>query len=554
MRPLLCFLACSLAASAQTLPRILSQELDRNFSVLKQKGDPPPYFMAYAVTDEETEVISSTLGVLQSKNKSHARYLDITIRVGSPKLDNYHVIRGQRARFTPGSALAVDDVPAALRQRIWLETDRTYRLAAQRLIEIKSNSQTRVAEKDQSDDFSAEEPSVYEETVPRLPIAEEEWTKRLRSWSAELAKYPAVLNSSVSLIVRRETRYLITTEGTRLQHGRTFTTIAISAQGKASDGMDLGASQNFQGRDWDGLPKPPEILASVNKVGADLSALLKAPVVEPYIGPAILSGSASGVFFHEIFGHRIEGHRQRDESEGQTFTASVGSSVLPDFLSVVFDPTREKIGAVDLNGTYGYDDEGVKARPLTLVENGILKSFLMSRSPVKGFEHSNGHGRRQPGAEIVSRQSNLIVQSKKQVTDAELRRMLILEVKRIGKPYGLYFQEVSSGFTTTSRRGLQAFSVIPLLVYRVYPDGRPDELVRGADIVGTPLASFAKILATSDKAEVFNGTCGAESGWVPVSAVSPALLVSEIEIQKKDQSQDRPPLLPRPFGDGEAAR
>jgi predicted Zn-dependent protease len=180
------------------------------------------------------------------------------------------------------------------------------------------------------------------------------------------------------------------------------------------------------------------------------------------------------------------------------------------------------------------------------VENGILKTFLMSRSPIQGFNHSNGHGRRQTGAEIVSRQSNLIVESSKQVPESKLRELLIAEVKRQNKPYGLYFQNITGGYTTTGRGGLQAFKVMPLVVYRVYPDGRPDELVRGADMVGTPLSSFAKILATSDRQEVFNGYCGAESGSVPVSAVSPALLVSEIEIEKKQKSQDRPPLLAPP--------
>ena len=170
----------------------------------------------------------------------------------------------------------------------------------------------------------------------------------------------------------------------------------------------------------------------------------------------------------------------------------------------------------------------------------------MSRSPIQGFDHSNGHGRRQTGAEIVSRQSNLLVESSKQVPEARLREMLIAEIKRQNKPYGLFFQNITGGYTTTGRAGLQAFKVIPLVVHRVYPDGRPDELVRGADMVGTPLSSFNKILATSDRPEVFNGYCGAESGSVPVSAVSPALLVSEIEIEKKQKSQDRPPLLSLP--------
>ena len=181
---------------------------------------------------------------------------------------------------------------------------------------------------------------------------------------------------------------------------------------------------------------------------------------------------------------------------------------------------------VDLNGYYEYDDEGVKARPVVSVENGVLKNFLMSRSPIEGFDHSNGHGRRQPGLEVVSRQSNLIVSSTKAVSDTELKQMLIDEIKRQNKPYGSFFDNITNGFTTTQRGGLQAFSVVPVIVYKVFADGRPDELIRGADIVGTPLASFAKILATGNTPEVFNGFCGAESGSVPVSAVSPAILIS----------------------------
>ena len=538
------------AASPPPLLQILSDELQRNFSILKQKADPPPYFMAYEVTEDESQVISAGSGTLTAMRKGHSRSLDITVRVGSPKLDNYHIVRGQRARFTPGATLPLDDVPDAIRRRVWMETDRTYRAAARRLIEIKSNEQVKVAAADQSDDFSSEEPSVQQALPSSLNLAGEPWIIRVRKWSAALAENPAVLSSSVVLVVQRETKYLVSTEGTQLVHGRTYANVSISAHGKASDGMDLAATDGFQATDLGRLPDGAVIEAAARKVGLDLAKLLRAPTVEPFIGPAVLSGRAAGVFFHEIFGHRIEGHRQRDEGEGQTFTKSVGSPVLPDFLTIVSDPTRKSVGSTDLNGFYSYDDEGVKARPVPVVENGILKTFLMSRTPIQGIDHSNGHGRRQPGLEVVSRQSNLIVESRKQVSGERLRAMLVEEIKKQNKPYGLYFEQVTGGYTTTGRGGLQAFTVIPLVVYRVFPDGRPDELVRGVDIVGTPLASFAKILATSDKAEVFNGYCGAESGNVPVSAVSPALLVSEIEIQKKDHSQDRPPLLPRPTDGG----
>lgn len=538
------------AAETPKLVEILTSELDRNFQSLKEKGDPKPYFAAYAITDNEITSIEATSGLLASKDTRRGRNLDVTVRVGSPKLDNYRRQSRDVAQFTLGSLVSLDDNPNALKRRLWLDTDSVYRSASQRLTNIKSNTQLKVDAADPSDDFSPAEPAVDFRKVPDFKIDEKQWAERLRSWSKKLASSPEVLSSQVVFSVQREVKTLVNTEGTRLQHGRTFARIMISARGKAFDGMDLATSDTIEADEPGRLPDAKTVEARVEKVMNDLKGLLRAPEVDPFVGPAILSGRASGVFFHEIFGHRIEGHRQKDESEGQTFTKRVDKEVLPNFLSVSFDPTLKRFANEDLYGWYDYDDEGVKARKVSVVEGGILKTFLLSRSPIAGFPLSNGHGRRQPGAEIVARQSNLIVDSAKKVPHAELRKMLIEEIKRQGKPYGLYFESVTGGYTTTRSAGLQAFTVIPLVVYRVYPDGRPDELVRGADIVGTPLASFAKIMATSDKVEVFNGYCGAESGSVPVSASSPALLVSEIEVQRKNRSQDRPPLLPRPTAGG----
>ena len=525
----------------------MSQELTRNFNILKAKTDPAPYFVSYEVTETEYESVSASLGAVEATNGGKGRMLDVSVRVGSPALDNYHQVRGAApARFTSGAPLTFEDSPNAIKQRLWLETDRAYRGAAERLIRIKTNTQVKVEATDTSADFSEEPPAVSEQTPARLKFNREEWSERVRRISARFGNYPSVLTSRVAVSAQVDTRYFTSTEGTRLAHGRGFARIFLTAGAKAADGTDVSTFETFEAVDASGLPDEKALMAAVDRLSGEISGLLKAPEAEPYVGPAIFSGRAAGVFFHEIFGHRVEGHRQKDESEGQTFTKSVGTQVLPNFLSVVFDPTRKKTGGVDLNGWYDYDDEGVKARPVTAVENGTLKTFLLSRSPIQGFAHSNGHGRRQPGLEVVSRQSNLIVESSKSVPEAKLRQMLIEEVKRQKKPYGLYFRDITGGFTTTQRAGLQAFKVIPVIVYRVYADGRADELVRGADIVGTPLASFAKILATSDRPEVFNGYCGAESGSVPVSAVSPAILVGEIEIEKKAKSTDRPPLLPEP--------
>jgi predicted Zn-dependent protease len=277
-----------------------------------------------------------------------------------------------------------------------------------------------------------------------------------------------------------------------------------------------------------------------------VTALRAAPVVDPYVGPAILRGRAAAVFFHEILGHRAEGHRQKDEEEGQTLRDKVGERIFPPFLSVVDDPTLRRIGAVDLSGHYRFDDEGVAAERVTLVEDGVYKGFLMSRAPIEGFAHSNGHGRRQPGAAPVARQGNLIVSTRNPLPDATLRAELLKLLKQQGRPFGLIFDDISGGFTFTGRSTPNSYAVQPVTVWRVWADGRPDELVRGVDLIGTPLLTFGRIVAGSQTVEVFNGMCGAESGWVPVSAAAPALLVSEVEVQRREKGNDRPPVLPVP--------
>jgi TldD protein len=539
---------CRRAFAAETpsepLVRILKDELTREFSSLKAKADPAPYYMAYEVVEEQAQLVSATLGAIVQNSRNHSRGVDTTIRVGTPSFDNYHPYRGLPVHFTSFTALSLDDDANQIRRTLWAETDRVYRLASRRLTQLKTDQQLLAESKDKDPDFSSEQPETAARSAEPLRYDAKTWTDRVRSWSAEFKSHPKVLGSNINFSARRETKTLVNTEGTAVEGGSDLFRLEVNGIALAPDGMDLRVFDTVEASDPSHFPDSGKIEARVRKVAATLDALVNAPPAEPILCPAILSGRASAVFFHEIFGHRIEGHRQKDISEGQTF--KLGQQVLPSFINVLSDPTEQSYKGFDLIGHYDFDDEGVKARPVQVVEGGILKTFLLSRSPVGEFVHSNAHGRRQPGLEPVSRQSNLIVESSKQMSASNLKAALIAEIKRQGKPYGLYFEEVSSGYTTTGRRGLQAFTVVPLVVYRVYPDGRPDELIRGADIVGTPLSSFQKILATSDHAEVFNGYCGAESGSVPVSAVSPAILVSEIEIQKKQNAQQRPPLLPPP--------
>jgi predicted Zn-dependent protease len=310
--------------------------------------------------------------------------------------------------------------------------------------------------------------------------------------------------------------------------------------------MDLFRAETFEADSTDHLPSQSEVIEKTTAMAKNLDDLRVAPITEPYNGPAILSGRAAAVFFHEVLGHRLEGQRQRGDEEGQTFTKLLNKEILPKFLSVADDPTLASFDGHPLSGHYLFDDEGQPARRVQLVDDGVLKTFLMSRLPVASFAQSNGHGRAETGKMPTGRQGNLIVTSTNQVSDAKLREMLKAEAKKQGKAYGLYFEDISSGFAVTTRRSPQAFQVIPLVVYRVFVDGRPDELVRGVSIVGTPQAALSSILATGDKDDIFNGECGAESGTVPVSAVAPAMLVSAIETQRQSQGTSRPPIVPPP--------
>jgi predicted Zn-dependent protease len=412
---------------------------------------------------------------------------------------------------------------------------------------VKTEAEVHAKEEDSSPDFSQEAPQVsLGKPAPPVKVDRAAWEQRVRSLSRIFRDYPDVNLSMVVFSAQNETDYYASSEGSQVVAPHLQARLVAVAMTRADDGMDLFRAQTFEAETAEGLPTEAEMEAGIRELGTSLEALRQAPVTEPFDGPAILSGRAAAVFFHEVLGHRLEGQRQRGTEEGQTFTKEVGKEVLPTFLSVADDPTLTTYGKTWLSGNYEYDDEGQKARRVELIQDGVLKTFLMSRLPIASFGASNGHGRAQTGKVPTGRQGNLIVTSTKMEPESKLRKQLIDEAKKQGKPYGLYFEDISSGFAVTQRSSPQAFQVIPLVVWRVYVDHRPDELVRGVSIVGTPLAAMKSIVATSDKYEVFNGECGAESGTIPVSAVAPAMLVSTMETQKQAQGTARPPILPIP--------
>lgn len=526
---------------------VLETELVRAFAQLREQPD-PVHFLAYQVTDREGWSVGASHGALMAERQHQQRQLDVDLRVGSRERDSTHRLPGDDggSTFRALRQLPLADDGQALRDALWLATDDEYEVARQNWMRVTSSELRRDAEKRaRGADFSVEPPQRASYDTGRSAIDPDVWRARVIRLSNLAKRHPNVLRSDVSLEVTTETRYLVSSEGTRIRVNDQRVRVSLSAGTLAPDGMALERFDAVDVHGIDGLPSEEMLAARFERLFADVLALSMAPLIDPYAGPAVLDGRASGVFFHEIFGHRIEGHRQDHESEGQTFAALVGQQILPTWLDVYDDPRVFELGGTELNGHYFFDDEGVPAQRAELVRAGILKGFLMSRTPARGFSKSNGHGRRQPGHAAVARQANLVVEPTRTVTPETLKQALMHEVERQGLPFGLRFSEIDSGFTQTQRYDTQAFKVVPVMVYRVHRDGR-EELVRGVDIEGTPLTALSKVTLAANDFQTFNGLCGAESGWVPVSATSPSILLSQIEVARKEQTDAKPPLLPPP--------
>jgi TldD protein len=540
-------------ASESAILTAMQDELGRSFAA-ESKADPAAYFISYTVSDRQFAEVSGSNGALLSTTDTRGRWLEVQTRVGDYQLDNTHKIADRAPSWTsPGATVTLDDDIPVLRREIWRESDRQYRAAVEALIKVKTSQQVQVQTAEgAAPDFSKEPPHTYVGPPVQIHVDRVPWEARVRKYTAAFSTSPAVLNSIATFMAQATNQYQVNSEGTKLAFGLIHYRLELFVQSKAPDGMDIQRYANFDWLDPKEAPPDSAVLARIKVMIKEIEDLDKAPLVDPYAGPALLTGRATAVFFHEVLGHRLEGFRQKDINEGQTFTKKIGEQILPDFISVKDDPTEQRLGGQMLLGYYPFDDEGVPAQNVDLVDHGVLKTFLMGRSPLVDVPHSNGHGRRQLGYVPVARQGNLIVSSTRTVTNAELRKMLIDLVKKQNKPFGLLIDDIAGGFTFTGRGQPQAFQVLPLVVYKVYPDGRPDELVRGVDIVGTPLISLTKIVATGDTPDIFNGYCGAESGSVPVSAVAPAILISEMEVQKKESSTDKPPILPPPAHDPEA--
>lgn len=560
LRPVLPLLAAStflVAAAPAPDARVklldaMQTELTRNQQQLKLNSHEPPYFMSYQLKDYDSYNIAARYGALFVDDGFHERKLYVDARVGSYEFDNSVPEDFEFTLSTKGTSYLarkeapIDDSPTALRTALWLVTDERYKSALVQYLKKKGENVYAVEDPKQPPSFSKEKPAVHVQPPVPYSVNRERWTKLAREVSARFNAHPELFDSEVRYTADKVTRLFVSTEGSRIITEETIYGLHVSAVTRAPDGQLLDDSRDFYAPTEAGLPSDDKVAEAAQKVIEELLALRQAPAIDPYTGPAILAPEASGVLFHEAVGHRLEGDRQDDDREGKTFRGQEGKQVLPAFLSIYDDPSLRTLNGEPLNGYYLFDEEGVAGQRATLVDKGVLKSYLLSRRPLAGFLQSNGHGRSQGTRKPVARMANLLVESTRQVTDEELKKLLIAEAKRQGKPYGLIIRDITGGNTNTSSYGYQAFKGVPRMVYRVDVRDGKETLVRGVEIVGTPLSAVNRIMATGKRAGVFNGFCGAESGMVPVSTVAPSMLLQELELQRAVEGKDRPPILTSP--------
>ena len=511
----------------------MSSELARAMERLRLPGYEPPFFVSYQLREVQGFHVAGRHGAVTDDRWRQDRRVAVDVRVGSYALDSSGADDSSPFLGPDGPGwlaprdAPLDDDPLALRNTLWLVTDEKYKEALSSWFKKRGKGVFRPDGEEQTQSFSREQAQHHVDPPLAFSFHRDRWRREAREVTALLRGEPEVFDATMKVDAEKQVRWFTSSEGSALVTEVALFGVHLLAVARAADGQLLENTRDWYGRTEADLPGPTELRAEARRLAAELLAMRQAPALDPYTGPAVLSAEATGVLFHEAVGHRLEGDRQDDDHEGRTFKGQVGKVVLPTFLSVVDDPTLASAAGFALNGHYDFDDQGIPAQRAVLVRDGRLEGFLLSRKPVKPFEHSNGHARSQGGSPPVARMANLVVTSTRQVPMAELKRMLVAEAKRQGKPYGLIVREVSGGNTNTATFGYQAFKGTPRLVYRVDVETGQEELVRGVELVGTPLAAVNKVLASGDEVRAFNGYCGAESGYVPVSTIAPAVLVSE---------------------------
>jgi TldD protein len=581
-------IAAALAASAallipqsagddDTVLRAMRDELDRSRQLrVVAGGDDLPYFISYTVSDQENFSVSAAQGALV--NLSHSRYRapNIEVRVGSYDFDHTgHIFSG----FYSGSrydteSWPLDDDYAALRDGLWLGTDRAYKAALESIARKRAALNSTAAPTEKLADFSPAQPVKSIAKISHKKVDEAAWTSRVEKLTGVFNSYPEILSSGAEFQVIAGTTYLANSEGTMLRYPDDLATVFARAEGQAPDGMLLSEAVSFQALEADELPAEAELRQAFAGIAEDIRARVRAPAGESFSGPVLFEPLAAAQLFAQLLGDNLRRPRKPLAEAGRpvNFLPSeletrMGSRILPEWIDVVDDPTQTSWQGKPLAGYYPFDLEGVAPKAVPVVQKGVVKSFLTTRQPLRGSAAgSNGHARL-PGQYGTRNAAigNLFVKASETSPLADLKKKLIDMVQERGMPYGMLVRKLdypfsagSSELQTLAQSSSQAGGSVrpvspPVLVYRVYPDGR-EELVRGLRFRGVSTRSLRDILAASQETALFDyvnnaaplAMLGAGGYLAPAAVVSPALLFDELELERPQDQLPKPPIVPPP--------
>ncbi|MCA8960483.1 MAG: hypothetical protein KDC38_08220 [Planctomycetes bacterium] len=535
---------------AKKLAECMLVEADRALRSIKSPGYPRPYYVSYLLRDQESWELKARFGALTHDEHRHRRPCFCDMRVGSYRYD--HVQDGGLSYSSrDDESFAYSFLPfggdvEGLRHSLWRLAETRYRESVESLAQKKSQELTYL---DRNRSFASFEkrPTTVDVRLSRLtPVDVDHWRRFVIKASALLRKFPAIKNSSVRFAVTHQVKLFVSTDGSMQVQNASYWNLEAYLWLLAKSGDAFPWTINYFVTDPTELPDARRFHAEIRSTVALLEKLAEAPPLRAYAGPVLLDPGPAGLLIHEALGHRLEGNRMLSSGEGQTFRDSLGHAVLPEFLSIADEPCRARFDGRSLVGHYRFDDEGVPAGDATLIDRGVLKTFLTSRAPIAKRHHSNGHARNESYERPISRMAVTRVIPHEGLSDEELKAELIEEIRHQGLPYGIRILRASGGETTTDAYDFQAFLGEINLASRVYPDGR-EEWIRGVDFVGTPLNATRSIIATGSRVEIDNAFCGAESGWVPVTTISPALLVAHLELQAKSDAPFTQFAYPMPW-------
>jgi predicted Zn-dependent protease len=539
-------------AETDGVMRAMTDELQRSVTELQFRDLEKPYFIQYSILDEEVYTAQATFGALASSNRTRQRVLQTQVRVGDYTFDNSEFVPlgqgGGAAGTGVTSTIAIDNDYNALRHSLWLSTDAAYKQSVEQLARKRAFVQNKIQD-EQVPDFSQEKPLTAIAPMGSLNIDRVRWEKELRNWSAILREFPKVQQSNVSLQVRLMHRYIVNSEGTRTLQPSVIVALEAVAGMQSPDGLSIAHSVPFYSRTMEQLPSPEVFAEAIRKMATDLTMVHAAPVLDKdYSGPVLLTGQASTEMFARVLAPDLSGQRppmferQQGNANQSELMDRMNRPVLPSYMSVFDDPTQPQAGGLDLIGHYQLDEQGVPARRVSLIEDGLLKELLMSRRPRKDVLQSNGHGRSGfPGRESAQI-GNLFIEVTAGKTYEQLKQALIELCVTEKLDYGIVIKAIYPD-------GRSALGT-PVLAYKVYvTDGR-EELIRGASLDGISVRSLRQIEAAGDDRFVANRLSGNRGNPTPVSVVAPSVLLQEMELKRPFGTQQKPALLTHPYFEG----